>query len=235
MLLGIIAFLGFCVLFAPARLLAPVVERVDGANLAGTAGSLWSGSGRLLFRGRDQGRLAWAFQPATLFKLFPGVEWTLSAKHVDLGGTMNLAPGRAALSMSGTVDSAAINPWLGAYEISLGGDFVVYDLYVHIAGNRPDDARGAIAWSGGHLRYALSQRTRSAQLPPLEAQLSHGEGPEAVVVAQGGSTPLLEARLLDSGYARIGVTMLLTRMLNQPWPGGGADDQVVIAVEEKVL
>ena len=59
----------------------------------------------------------------------------------------------------------------------------------------------------------LSQRPRTAELPPLEARLSFADGPEATVVAVGENTPLLEAELLQSGYARIGVTMLLTRML----------------------
>ena len=234
-LLGVLAFLSFCVAFAPARLLAPLAERIDGAALTGTAGTVWSGSGRLLFEGRDRGHLSWSFRPETLLKLFPGFDWTLAAEHLDLGGRVNLAPGRAALSMGGSVDAAAINPWLAAYELSLGGSFEVRDLYLQIAGARPDNTRGGIAWSGGRVQYVLSQRSMTANLPPLEARLTFAEGPEAVVVAEGDSTPLLEAQLLDSGFARIGVTMLLTRMLGQPWPGGGPDDKVVLAVEEKIL
>ncbi len=234
-LLGSLAFLSFCVLFAPARLLAPLAERIPGAALKATSGSVWSGSGRLFYQGTDRGRFTWSFRPVTLLQLFPGIDWTLSAEHLDLGGSMNVAPGRAALSMGGTIESAAVNAWLAAYELSLGGRFEVRDLHLHVTGNRPDDARGAISWSGGRLHYVLSQRRRTAELPPLEARLWYSDRPEAVVAAQGESTPLLEAQLLESGFARIGVTMRLTRMLGQPWPGGGADDDVVLAVEEKIL
>ena len=234
-LLGIVAFLVFCVAFAPARLLAPLAERIDGAALTQTSGTVWSGSGRLVFKGRDRGRFDWSFRPLTLLTLFPGIGWTLSAEHYSLGGAMNLAPGRAALSVSGAVDSAAVNPWLAAYELSMGGQFELRELHVHLTDNRPDDARGTISWSGGRLRYVLSQRPRTAELPPLEARLSFADGPEATVVAVGENTPLLVAELLQSGYARIGVTMLLTRMLGQPWPGGGPDGKVVLAVEEKIL
>ena len=235
LLLGILAFAVFCVAFAPARLLAPLAERIQGAALTGTTGTVWSGSGRLLFQGQDRGRFTWSFRPTTLLRLFPGIGWTLSGERLNLGGSMNLTPGRAAVSMTGSVDAAAINPWLAAYELSMAGNFEVRDLYLHITDNRPDDTRGTITWSGGSLRYVLSQQPRTARLPSLEAHLSFADGPEATVVARGDSTPLLEARLLDSGFARIGVTMLLTRMLNQPWPGGGPDEKVVLAVEEKIL
>ena len=235
LLLGILAFLGFCAAFAPARLLAPLAERIDGVALTRTAGTVWSGSGRLIFNGQGRGHFSWSFQPATLLRLFPGIGWALSAEHMNLAGTMNLAPGRAALSISGTVDNGAVNPWLAAYELSMAGQFEVRDLHLHLTDNRPDDAGGTISWSGGRLRYVLSQRSQVAELPPLEARLSFSDGPEATVVAAGDATPLLEARLLDSGFARIGVTMLLTRMLGQPWPGGGPDDKVVLAVEEKIL
>ena len=93
MLLGILAFLGFCVAFAPARLLAPLAERVDGAALTRTAGTVWSGSGRLIFHGQDRGRFSWSFQPATLLRLFPGFGWTLSAEHMNLAGSHEPGPG----------------------------------------------------------------------------------------------------------------------------------------------
>ena len=235
LLLGVLAFLAFCVAFAPARLMAPLAERIDGAALSGATGTVWAGSGRLLLAGRDSGRLAWSFRPTTLFRLFPGIGWTLSGERLNLQGRFNLAPGRAALSISGSVDAEAVNPWLETYELSMAGDFEIRDLHLHVTGNRPDDTRGTISWSGGRLRYVLSQRANTAELPPLDARLSFADGPEATVVARGGSTPLLEAELLESGFARIGVTMLLTKMLNQPWPAGGADDKVVLAVEEKIL
>ena len=108
-------------------------------------------------------------------------------------------------------------------------------MYLRIAGNRVEAARGTLAWSGGRVRYALSQRSRTARLPPLRARLGFADVPEARVFAVGNRTPLLEAQLLDSGFARIGVTKRLTKMLNDPWPGGGADHEVVLAVEEKIF
>lgn len=62
-----------------------------------------------------------------------------------------------------------------------------------------------------------------------------GPGAEAVVFAAGGQTPLLQAQLQDDGFAKVGVTKLLTKMLNRPWPGSDADHEVVLEVEEQVF
>ena len=234
-MLGVLAFLTFCMAFAPARLLATAVERIDGASLTGTAGTVWRGSGRLHVLGRDRGRFTWSFQPATLLTLFPGIAWTLSGEHLDLDGRINLAPNRAAASVNGTIDAAAVNPWLADYDLIMAGNFQASDLYLHIRDNRLDDARGSLRWSGGRLRYVLSRQPRTADLPPLAASLSFVDGPAATVFAEGNSTPLIEAQLLDNGFARIGITKMLTKMLNEPWPGGGGDHEVVLAVEEKLL
>ena len=232
---GILAFLAFSAVFAPARLLATLVERIDGASLTGTAGTVWRGSGRLHLLGQERGRITWSFRPTTLLELFPGFSWTLTGEHLDLGGNLNLAPARTALSATGSMEAAAVNPWLAKYNLFMAGNFHASNLYLHIRDSKPDDLRGTIRWSGGRLRYVLSHRPRTVSLPPLHASLSIGEAPAATVFAEGGTTPLLEAELLDNGFAKIGITMLLTKLLNEPWPGGGADHEVVLAVEEKIL
>ncbi len=235
MLLGLFAFISFCLIFAPAQLLAPAVERIPGAKLIGVNGTIWAGSGRLLVQGRDIGLLTWALRPTSLLNLFPEVDWTVSGEHLQLSGKLNLGTSRMVISMSGSVAATAINPWLAVYELSLSGDFNLRDLYLHITDGWPDDTRGTLNWSGGRLRYVLSQHSKDTQLPPLEARIGYEDGPRATVFEQDRTRPLLEATLLDNGFVRIGITMLLTRLLNEPWPGGGPDDKVVLAVEEKIL
>ena len=70
-------------------------------------------------------------------------------------------------------------------------------------------------------------------LPPLVAYL--GEGAEATVFAQNGQTPLIKAELQDNGFAKVGITRLLTKMLDNPWPGSEPDHAVVLEVEEQVF
>ena len=90
-----------------------------------------------------------------------------------------------------------------------------------------------VTWSGGQVRYILSGRSSTSILPPLVAYL--GEGAEATVFAQNGQTPLIKAELLDNGFAKVGITRLLTKMLDNPWPGSEPDHAVVLEVEEQVF
>lgn len=233
--LGILAFLIFCILLAPAGLLGRVAERVPGLSLAQTQGTVWSGEGRLLLQGQDQGRIAWSFRPSTLLQLFPGCSWSLSADDLRLAGTLNLAPGRISLAADGSLDAAVVNFWLAPYNLHLDGDFQVDAMRVDMGDNRALNIQGAVRWSGGAVRYVLSRRSRTAQLPPLAARLGLDEGQAAQVFAEGSDIPLLEARLLGDGFVKIGLTRRLTQLVDEPWPGASADDELVVAVEEKLF
>jgi hypothetical protein len=96
----------------------------------------------------------------------------------------------------------------------------------------PGEASGTASWSGGYVRYRLSGQSYSGDLPPLEAAL--GDGLEAYVYPVQEQTPLIRAQLLSNGFAKIGITRLLTRLLNNPWPGSDADHEVVLEVEEQL-
>ena len=86
------------------------------------------------------------------------------------------------------------------------------------------------------MRYALSGRTTTASLPALVAYLDEDAiRPVATVFTQSGQTPLIKAELLENGYAKVGITKLLTKMLNNPWPGSDPDHAIVLEVEEQVL
>ena len=234
-ILGVLAFLAFCVAFAPARLAVPVLERIPDARLSATSGTVWNGSGQLHFRGRDRGRVAWSVRPLSLLTLAPGIDWAWTAQGLELDGDLQLGGNRIAVTTSGRVGSAAINPWLARYDLNMAGSFQVSDLYLHMTDSRPDDTRGTLNWSGGRLGYTLSGQHRAVRLPPLQASLGYNDGPSATVFARDNPTPLLQAKLLAGGYVYVGVTRLLTRMLDDPWPGSGADHEVVVAVEEKIL
>ena len=80
---------------------------------------------------------------------------------------------------------------------------------------------GQIDWSGGLVRYTLAGVLYEVQLPPLTAYLDQNteNDPIATVYTQGGSTPLIMATLGKDGFAKVGMTKLFTKLLNNPWPG----------------
>ena len=232
---GVLAFLGFCILLAPAGLLVRAAQQVPGLALAQARGTVWSGEGRLLFQGQDWGRIAWLFRPVTLLRLSPGCSWTLSANDLQLAGTLDLAPGRISLAAEGTLDAAPVNFWLAEYDLRLEGDFQIDAMRIDMGDNRAPDIRGTVRWSGGAVQYVLSRRFRTVQLPALVARLGFNEKRAAKVFAEGSDIPLLEARLLHDGFVKIGVTKRLTQLADVPWPGESADDALVLAVEEKLF
>ena len=115
----------------------------------------------------------------------------------------------------------------------LSGEFTLDAVEFTFAGGLPEQAGGEVRWTGGPVTYTLAGETSTENLPELTARL--GPGPEAVVLPRGAATPLLKLELLDNGFAKIGVTKRLTKMLNTPWPGADPDDAVVLEVEEQVF
>lgn len=235
---------GFAVLYAPAALLRQVLSSGSSAVLTGYSGTLWNGSARLLVAGQDAGRLAWELAPVTVLRGALGYHLHLTGPQQSLAADLALRPGGFEVTLNGAVDADWFDRWLARYDIRLGGKFAFESVRIETAygqgndqegtGPAPGSAGGRLTWTGGPVHYLLSGRRYEGSLPPLEARF--GQGLIAVVYpSNGDSTLLLRAELLANGFARIGMTRLLTRLLNNPWPGGDADHEVVLEVEEQVL
>ena len=232
--LGILAFALFCAALAPAGLLAVLIERIGGVSLAATAGTLWSGSGALRRQGLSLGQLHWSFEPVTLMQFAPGYAWRLAGDSLDLHGRMTFQGDAIELSASGAVGAAAVNAGLAAYDIRLGGGFNIegLDATVTAEGLQRLDGRGR--WSGGVVSYALGSQSHTALLPPMQAE-AQSPPVRARAFAEAGSTLLIQAEIMDGGYVKIGITRRLLQLLNQPWAGSGADDEIVVSVEEAIF
>ena len=137
----------------------------------------------------------------------------------------------------GDVDANFVNQWLEPYNISLTGGFTLEQAALRLVGQTPVGADGEVRWNGGPVRYILSGNLSNKVLPGMRAEL--GPGPEATVypVAPAGAdgTPVLQARILDNGFAKIGVTRYMTEILGTPWPGSEPDHAVVLEVEEQLF
>ena len=157
----------------------------------------------------------------------PDEYWQLLSGGVDAGVSNVQA------TIEGRVDGAFVNRWLAPYHIELAGVFDLQAVNFELQGRSLTQLAGRLDWDGGPIRYQLSGKMHDSVLPPMTADL--GPGPAAVAYAKGESTPLLQAALTDNGFARIGVTKYLTRILGQPWPGGDPDHAVVLEVEEQLF
>lgn len=244
LLIGAILFLAFVIAFAPAALLRSGLGMVEGVALLNPVGTVWRGSGDLYLADLPAGRVAWGFRPQALLKGTLGYHLRLSGPDHDLTADLAAGPSTLHLSADGTLSAPYLNPWLTPYDIRLSGELRLVEVAFAVPTRAldgdpaapalaPGKAAGVLSWTGGDLHYRLSGQSYSGLLPPLVASL--GDGLEAFIYPEQGQTPLLRAQLLDNGFLKIGITRLLTRLLNNPWPGSDADHEVVLEVEEQIF
>jgi hypothetical protein len=232
-LVGCAVFLLLLISQAPASLLRWAISSSTQATLIGSQGTLWKGSGELLVAGQTLGILSWDLQGVTILQGKLSYHVTLSSSEQNLTGELVLLPSTGVRAAEGRIDAVAVNRWLAPYNISLSGQFTLQDVSLMFNSGVPDSAGGEIQWQGGPISYQLANESSTGSLPPMTAVL--GPAAEAAVFADGEQTPLLKAELQSNGFAKVGVTKLLTKMLNRPWPGSDADHEVVLEVEEQVF
>jgi len=232
-LIGAVVFLTLLITQAPAGILRWLIEQSGQATLIGTTGTLWQGQGQLLVARQPVGIVRWDLQGVTILQGKLSYHVELESSEQNLTTSLQLLPDTGVQATNGTVAAEAVNRWLAPYNIRLSGQFTLTDVALQFKGGRPDSAGGDLHWEGGPVTYQLAGEISSGILPEMTAVL--GPGAEAVVFAAGGQTPLLQAQLQDNGFAKVGVTKLLTKMLNRPWPGSDSDHEVVLEVEEQVF
>ncbi len=236
---GIVLFFGFAIAFAPAGLVDRGVESVPGIDLVDTRGTVWNGQAQMLLEGQPLGVVNWQFQPLSVLRAAPGYAWQLNRVDMQLTGTAAANPSAVALDLRGGLAAAAFNDWLRTYDIRVSGDLEIMDISATVAhGSRvPERLEGQINWSGGNVLYTLSGLVREVQMPPLTAYLDIDEAglPEAVVYTPGDDTPLIIARVGTDGFAKIGITKLFTKLVQNPYPGSDPDHAIVLEVEEQIF
>lgn len=233
--IGLLLFIVFAVALAPAGLLRRATDALPGLDLAQPTGTVWHGAGQLIVDGQLIGNLAWVFQPLSILRLAPGYEFELEGDALRLTGVINVSTGGTQLSLAGRIEANLFNRYLNAYDLTIPGELSISALSAVLTDGRISYMEGEARWSGGEVRYVLSGRLGASQLPPLVAYVTTDEFPTADIFPDGGQTPLLHVQILDTGFVKIGVTKSLTKMLNNPWPGGDPDHAVVLEVEEKVF
>lgn len=233
LVLGVLVFLILVITRTPAGLIRSFIPDDSPTTLLSLNGTIWNGDGDLLVDGMPVGHLAWNFRPGTLLNGAVGYGVSLTGGGVDIQGSLAKGFGPADAELQGTVAASFVNQWLAPYYIELSGTFELNEVVATIKGRQLESLSGRLTWDGGPLQYKLSGNMYNSVLPPMTADL--GPGSKAIAYATGESTPLLHAELKADGFARIGVTKYLTRILGEPWPGGDPDHAVVLEVEEQVF
>ena len=236
---GLVLFFGFAVVFAPAGLLDRILESSGQADLTDTRGTLWQGQANLLINQQPLGVVTWDFAATSLLQLAPRYLWALDGSGKQLNGSAAVSFNTLQADVQGSIDNSAINPLLSTYNIYIAGQLELQPSRTTLltGSGQVTALDGQIDWSGGLVRYTLSGILRETTLPPLSAflQMSDQGMPQAIGYVTGEQTPLMIATLGDNGFAKVGITKLFTKLVDNPWPGSDPDHAVVIEVEEQIF
>lgn len=235
-LCGIVAVALAVLIFAPARALAPLLERIHGVAAEKISGRWWNGQANVVVQGFPIGRSAWRLDPWPLFAAELRFDWRLDHADHRFAGSVGFDPGGVAVVVSrGEAGVAVLNRVLAAYHIQLGGTFRLEELSARREGGT-SAVDGTVHWSGGRTVYRLSGARYEVELPPMAARFETAAGkPLLTVRSVPDETLLLDAELDSDGWLHIGVTKRLTVLADKPWLGVAEDEDVVLSVQEKVI
>ncbi|MEM7097056.1 MAG: type II secretion system protein N [Pseudomonadota bacterium] len=236
-LLLLIVFLICLAAFAPASLLDRALQNAQGVDLVNPRGTVWSGQAGIVVAGAQRGVASWSVRPLSVLTFNPTADWRIEDVSLNLEGWASTVGEHHSLDVQGLIGAEVINEWLRKYYIYLEGEFSVQPTQLSVSGTQVTKLEGQIDWTGGVVRYRLSGVLHETNLPPLTAYLDQDTqaNPIATVYAQGNSTPLLFATLSEDGFAKVSMTKLFTKLLNNPWPGSDPDSTIVLEVEEKII
>jgi hypothetical protein len=236
--IGLACFGVFFVAFAPASLVSALLtHEIPGASVVDSRGTVWFGSARVNHAAGALGRVHWRFRPAGLLSLRVGYDVRLEAGSDRIDARVHAGRRSLELEAAGALDAAHLEAVLAPYGIYLPGAFTIDALrLVQQRGTRLPDVRGELRWSGGDVRYRLSETDHRAPLPPLITFIDSSAGqPEVSVYAVDDETPLILARIAQDGWVTIGITKRFTQLTGQPWHGEQPEHAVVVEVQEKLF
>ena len=241
LLLVIVLVVGIVLARAPASLIEQALATVPDASLVATRGTLWAGRGSLNVANTHLGQLTWEVAPAALLGGSLSADWTLQGNGLDLAGSADVGLNAASALADGRIERNLLNQVLAAYDIEVESDLTLTSIALEISAidsGKPvlEALSGRVSSQAGGVRYWLAGQSDSAQLPPLNAELSNAAGSAiAEVTAQGDSAVLMRLGLDPTGLGRVAVTKRFTEMLGRPWSGRDPSHAVVIEVQEQLF
>jgi hypothetical protein len=231
---GMAVFFASILIFAPASLVTRLVPPTTQLALLEPRGSIWNGTGSVVASGQQLGQLIWQVDVLSLFTLAPRVQWNLVQPLLEIHVT-TIGINEVTFAVNGNADLALLAPLLHQYDLFIPGSVTLIDItgVFDVPEETVNELAGTVNWSGGQVRYVLSGQLSESTLPEMNADLS--DPLQATVTTPEEPIHLLEAELTATGFIKIGMTKMLTKMLHRPWPGSDPDHAIVLVVEEQIL
>ena len=241
--IGALVVVVVLIFLAPANLLRIAFKQVAGVDLVKPQGTVWQGRGVLV---ADQGlsaKLFWQTQWKLSESLIPFIYWQLTNSELSLQG--KVTPGLSAqkVDIKGNFSGLALKPVLAKYDISIPGTFQLSpsELLVNTSGPTTEFElidNSQLYWSGGNIRYVLSNGLEQANVPELNASIKSVQGSLPMVLielAENSTGPLLTLTPDRSGYVSIAITRGFIELVGRTWTGSAESSDVVLEVKRKVF
>jgi general secretion pathway protein N len=236
---GIVTFLIFVVLFAPAKVIWRIFEDDVSSplfTLSGLEGTVWRGSASLMGKFLPPGEIAWRINPLGLITGQLSTQLDLHGSFHELTASVALESNYVQVSeLSGFIQGDAVNPLIDSYGLQVSGNLDLRDLGLHLIDNWIGEISGNLLWSGGTVKYTTYRSAQLYELPPLTGDLALDTGNVILVIEDKiQELPVLAVQLDRNGWGKVALKGRLFDLAGQPLPISGEPDDVVLEVEEKM-
>jgi len=222
----LLSFVIAMVALVPVRLLWPQIVAlqtlpVDSDTLSGT---LWSGSGRVLWDDQLMD-LNWRFRPTDLLSATLGYSISVVRPGVDMVGQAAWRPGYMRLAqVDGFMDASLLNPLLSPHAAHVGGQLWVSDLIVDWNQRQGHlQADGELEWQQGQASFQwVDGSQQTVDLPRLDGRLHTDDQGQTVGTLVDGEAdqPLLLTELAANGELMFRIYSHWRNLLPLDLPGG---------------
>lgn len=184
--IGLAAFIGSLVVFAPARALIALLPDTSPLRAAQVSGGVYAG--QLQTAAASPATWRWQLQPAWLLTLGLGGTWQVEHQDFRGSGRFVVRPWRYSISVDqGELSAARVANLLGGAGVGIDEPLLMQPLVVSgWLGSGMDDASGMLAWGPGDI--SLRNRPAPIALPALKGAVQTADGMVSLTVA-GAATP----------------------------------------------
>lgn len=236
---GLIAFLGFIVVMAPASialsLASDQLKRVPDLNIGQVEGRIWSGSAQIQYR-QFPATLSWNLSPIPLVTGRVAADVDVRGQGLDASFHIIASDTSGTITdVRAVVDSSYINQVSVVYGLELSGEFTLVAKSVTFIDRWLSEVDGRLNWPGGIVHIETPQQLHSVDLPALRGDLSM-QGDHLQMTIDGPEARFIDLALKPSGWAEVGISFDFMQLAGLPMPGNPADSGgPAVVLEEKIL
>ena len=240
LLIGVITFLAFLIIMAPAATVVSAFEddlqaSVPGMTLTGIRGSLWQGESDLSYGKLPPVLLNWELSALPLLTGTANthLEFSGTGLSAEVDGAFSDAGGEIS-QLNATITGDYLNQVTIDYGLELSGEVQLTETSLGFDQQWLTHASGRLTWSGGIVHIETPQQIHTVKLPPLDASVSMSDRDLIMQVTEAGRE-MMNIAVRQDGWAKVDISYTFMEMVNLPLPGGILSDGQAVTLEEKIL